>query len=83
MITNIDQLKSFILWCKDNKIKNIDLGIVKFEISELDFLPDDGKSLTFNNKSNIGEHNSDTLVDTLDDNSDPSNDPDLFWSTNI
>lgn len=82
MVKNLDQLKNFIMWCKDNKIKKIDLGDVKFEISELDFIPEEGKSLNFDNKSNIGEYNSDTLVDTLDEKIDPKDDPDLYWSTN-
>lgn len=82
MITNIDQLKKFILWCKDNKIKNMEVGGIKFEISELDFLPEEPAPLNMENH-NLGEYNTETLVDTLDKNLDPTNDPDLFWSTDI
>ena len=60
MITNIDQLKNFIMWCKDNKIKDMDLGNVKFSISELDFIPEENVS---NEKSNLGEYNTDTYTD--------------------
>ena len=80
MISNIDQLKSLINWCKDAKIKKLKLKDIEFEISELDFLPDDGKQITLDNY-NLSDNNTETLVDTLDDNSDVKNDPDLFWSS--
>ena len=54
MITNLDQLKNFIMWCKDNKIKDMDLGNVKFSISEIDFIPQEQATLT---TSNLGEYN--------------------------
>lgn len=81
MISNIDQLKNFIIWCKSNKIKKMDIGDIKFEISELDFISEEGKSLNIQN-SNLGKYNTETLTDTIDDNMDPSEDPDLYWSTN-
>lgn len=81
MINNIDQLKKLIEYCKDQKIKKLKIKDIEFEISELDFLPEEGKPLSMGN-SNLGEYNTETLVDTLEENLDPKNDPDLFWSTN-
>lgn len=81
MISNLDQLKSFILWCKDEKIKSMSIGDVKFEISELDFLPED----LSNNQPlsvNTGKYNSETLADTLEDPTDWRDDPDLYHSSN-
>lgn len=81
MITNLDQLKNFIMWCKDNKIKDMDLGNVKFSISELDFIPEESKEFNFE-RSNTGEYNTDTLADTLEEEIDWRKDPDLFHSSN-
>jgi hypothetical protein len=80
MITNLDQLKNFIMWCKDQKVKKMNIGDIQFEISELDFIPEEtGTPMT---ASNLGNYNTETLVDTLEDSIDPKNDPDLFWSSN-
>jgi hypothetical protein len=80
MITNLDQLKKLIEWCKDNKIKKLKLQDIEFEISELDFLPEEGKALTLGN-SNIREFNTETLTDTSKDQS-IIDDEDLYWSSN-
>jgi hypothetical protein len=56
------------------------LGDIQFEISELDFIPEEtGTPMT---ASNLGNYNTETLVDTLEDNQDWRNDPDLFHSSN-
>ena len=81
MISNIDQLKSFILWCKEQKIKSMDLGTVKFEISELDFVQDISQPVT-DLSSNLSKYNNETLADTLEEPEDWRNDPDLFHSSN-
>ena len=80
MITNLDQLKKLIEWCKDNKIKKLKLQDIEFEISELDFLPEEGKALTLGN-SNVREFNTETLTDTSKDQS-IIDDEDLYWSSN-
>ena len=82
MITNIDQLKNLIEYCKEKRIKKLKIKDIEFEISELDFLPEEVKPLNMGNH-NLGEYNTETLVDTLEENLDPTSDPDLFWSTNI
>jgi len=80
MITNLDQLKNFIMWCKDNKVKTMNIGEIKFEISELDFIPEEAQQSTLS--SNVGEYNTDTLADTLEEATDWRNDPDLYHSSN-
>ena len=79
MISNIDQLKSMIQYCKANKIKKLKLKDIEIEISELDFIPEEGKPLE-GLKSNTTEYNTDTLADTLEDPKDWRDDPDLFHS---
>lgn len=44
MLNNINELKSFISWCKEEKIKSMEIGEVKIEFSELAFI-DLSKSL--------------------------------------
>ena len=78
MINNLDQLKNFIMWCKDNKIKDMQLKDVKFTISELDFLPDNNNVQSLN--SNLGEYNTSTLTDTIEESIDWRDDEDLYHS---
>lgn len=78
-LENTEQLKELIHWCKINKIKKVELGDVKFEISELSFISEEHDSPEKPEKL----FNSDTLADT--DEQDPKDfteDPDLFWSSN-
>lgn len=79
MISNIDQLKKLIEWCKSNKIKKLKLKDIEFEISELDFIPEENIQVS-NDPVNTGKYNTETLADTLQDK--PLNeDEDLFWSS--
>ena len=80
MISNLDELKKFIMWCKDNKIKDMQLKDVKFSISELDFIPEEHNNQPLT--SNLGAYNTDTLSDTLEEPTDWRDDPDLFHSSN-
>lgn len=81
MITNIDQLKKLIEWARDKKLKKLKMGDIEFEISELDFIPEEKSTLDFE-KPNLGEYNTDTLVDTAEEAKSYKDDPDLFWSSN-
>jgi len=78
MISNIDQLKKLIEWCKSNKIKKLKIKDIEFEISELDFIPEQELQTPINN--NLGLYNEETLADT-EKSVNPKNDPDLFWSS--
>lgn len=81
MVKNLDQLKALISWCKDQKLKKLKLGDIEFEISELDFIPDEGRPLE-GLKANTEEYNTETLADTLDEPKDWRDDPDLYHSSN-
>ncbi len=77
MIKSLDELKILIEWCRSRKIKKLEIGDIKFEISELDFIPEESQQ-----KSNVGKYNTETLVDTLNQSSQSSEDEDLlYWST--
>jgi len=79
MITNLDQLKNIILWCKDQKIKKLKLKDLEFEISELDFIPADSNETPL--FENAKTPNKETLADTTKETA-IEDDPDLFWSSN-
>lgn len=40
LIANVEELKSFILWAKSQKLKSASLGNVSFDFSELAFVND-------------------------------------------
>ena len=79
MITNTDQLKKLIEWCKENKIKKLKIKDIEFEISELDFIPTESQEVPLT-PSNVGKFNTDTLVDTVKE-TPITEDEDLFWSS--
>ena len=77
MIKSLDELKILIEWCRSRKIKKLKVADVEFEISEIDFLPEE-----IEQKSNVGTYNTETLVDTLESSSQSTEDDDLlYWST--
>lgn len=39
MFKDAEELKSFILWCRENTVKSVTLDGVSFELSEISFLP--------------------------------------------
>jgi len=43
MFKNVDELKSFIIWCKESKIKQFKNEDVSFELSELAYIPDNSE----------------------------------------
>jgi len=78
MIKNIAELKQLIQWAKDNKVKSINLGDIKFELSDFAYI--EGAELTDEQiASGLSEYNTDTLTDTL---KDEENEDLLFWSSN-
>jgi len=81
MITNLDQLKNMIQYCKENKIKKLKVKDIEFEISELDFLPESSKQFE-SPQFNTGEYNTETLADTLEEEKDWRDDPDLYHLSN-
>ena len=71
-----------IQYCKDNKIKKLKLKDIESEISELDFIPDEGRHLE-GLKANTGEYNTETLADTLEEPTNWRDDPDLYHSSDL
>lgn len=74
MFKNIEEVKKFITWCKENKVKAFNSENVTFELSELSFIEnqnydeikmDDTK--TFSDLSNLEKDETEEL---------------LFWSSN-
>lgn len=81
MINDIQSLQEFILWCRDHKIKMVNIGQIKVEFSDLAYIDSvTGEILSSEGlKSNEERDTSKTMVDTLDSTAE---DEDLlFWST--
>lgn len=77
MFKNTDEIKTFILWCKENKVKSFKLGDLSVELSEISFIPEE--ELTAPNAPAFT--NSATLLDT-ENESNKDNEELLYWSTN-
>lgn len=80
MIKRIAELKKLIEWCKANKIKQLKIGDIHFELSDLAFMPQAEQEEVL--QSNIGPYNSETLADTAK-GPNINEDPDLFWSSTL
>lgn len=74
-ISNIEELKEFILWCKENKVKKVKLDSLEFDIYELGLL--DVTQTSTDTKVSSSANLSDTLKEPS-----VNEDPDLYWSTN-
>lgn len=74
MFKSLQEVKKFVTWAKEQKIKSFKINDIEFEISELSFLPETEQANTL--KEAIG----DTLTDT--EQLDPKEEEELlFWST--
>lgn len=77
MFKNTDEIKKFILWCKEHKVKCFKLGDLEVELSEISFIPDEElmapKPPAFTNSA--------TLTDT-EEVSEKEEEELLYWSTN-
>lgn len=80
MFEDVDSLKSFILWCKEQKIQEVKVDNVIVMFSPMNFVPEIDGSIEDN-----------LLANTTRDLSTPPNlkhtaptedDPDLYWSSN-
>lgn len=75
MFDNSEDLKEFIIWARNNKLKHFKNKDIEFELSELSFIEEANSKQQDALKEAIG----DTLVDT--ETSDPKEEEDLlFWS---
>lgn len=79
IVTNLAELRDLMLLCKVEKVKSLKMQGVEIEFSELSYIDATDPMDTF--KPNVSKHNSETLVDTMENNNSNLDDPDLFWST--
>lgn len=77
MFKNINDLKEFITWAKENKLKSVSIDDIAFEISELSFVEQLEQA-----KPSLTEVTGDTLVDTSEEMTPEEEDETLFWSSN-
>lgn len=81
MFKTTEELKQFILWCKNNKIKTFTTPSASFELSELAFIE-------HLNESQMEEKTSEamdtTLIDTAKQELEEEDEKEdlLFWSSN-
>lgn len=75
MIKNLEELKSFMLWCKQNKIKAYSSTEASFEFSDLALLPDN------NEYKEIKLEDEKTLSD-IDNLTKEEYEELMYWSTN-
>ena len=70
MINNLSELKEFLLWAKQNKVKSVKLKEVEFEISDLAFITEEESSEKVD-------------LETLMEQANPESEDDeaLFWSS--
>lgn len=84
LISNEKQLREFLLFCKENKVKSVSLGNISFELSEIAFIDQDNTQQQL--LKEIENYTSKTIIDDLDPVSENSaakeDDEDLYWSTN-
>ncbi len=75
MLNNIEDIKLFIEWCKENKVKSFKSDNIQFELSELSFL-DNTEGYADKLQSALDESKFEKEQQTQED------DEMLFWSSN-
>jgi len=78
MLKNIQEIKQFIEWAKENKVKSFKSGDIEFEISELAMIPGEEE-----NQARIKSllESTETITDT-DPEANEDDEEALYWSTN-
>ena len=79
MVTNIEELKKLIIWCKEQKVKAVKLADISFELSDLALVENlssiEDVILNEDKKTVVQKD----LVDSQD--SKQEDEEDLYWST--
>lgn len=78
MLKDIEEIKQFIEWARENKVKSFKSGDLEFEISELAMIPGEEENQA---KINSILESSETLTDT-DPDAESDDEEALFWSAN-
>jgi hypothetical protein len=75
MLDNLEDIKLFIQWCKNNKVKSFKIDNVQFELSELGFVE---------NIEDYAEKFQTELDDSKFEEAQQKQDDDelMFWSSN-
>lgn len=76
MIKTLEEMKEFILWCQENKVKSFKNNNIEVELSELAFLPES------NNFDEIKYEDGSTFSD-LSNLTKEETEEALFWSSNM
>lgn len=80
MLKSVEDIKKFIQWCRDNKVKSFKTKEVEFELSELSFVPQLDESELTEKSVQAAEE---TLADTAKQELDQEDEDLLFWSTKV
>ena len=75
MLNNIEDVKLFIEWCKEHKVKSFKFDNIQFELSELSFI-EDTQSYTDELHTSLDESKFEA------DQQEKEDDELLFWSSN-
>lgn len=79
-LKDIEQIKSFLIWAKKQKIKHIKVGELDVEFSELDYLPETSEEDVAKQLKEITDFESKTMVDT-EDMTQEDMDELMYWSS--
>jgi hypothetical protein len=75
MIQNLDEVKSFIIWCKQNKVKSFKSETIEFELSDIGLVEGLSSVEQLQEHLDESEHENEQVQKQEDDEL-------LFWSSN-
>ena len=75
MIQNLDEVKSFIIWCKQNKVKSFKSETIEFELSDIGLVEGLSSVEQLQEHLDESEHENEQTQKQEDDEL-------LFWSSN-
>ena len=75
MLKNMEDVKLFIEWCKEHKVKSFKSDTIQFELSELSFI-EDTQAYTDKLQTSLDESKLEA------DQQEKEDDELLFWSSN-
>ena len=75
MIQNLDEVKSFVIWCKQNKVKSFKSETIEFELSDIGLVEGLSSVEQLQEHLDESEHENEQVQKQEDDEL-------LFWSSN-
>jgi len=79
MFKNVEELKSFIVWCKKNHVKSFKEGTSGFELSEMAFIEQLNEQQM---EEKVSSAYDETLIDTAKQELEDEDEELLHWSSN-